>query len=71
MDDDKDNQTQKPDDNDTPPSTPDDVSDITNPTHPQTDSNVDEDEVYHEGLGVIAPIDPADAEEVELEGDSH
>lgn len=67
-------QTQNPSDDDTPFSEPDDIAGSSNPTHPQTDTNVDEDEVYHHGLDEAINVDdpdPDDADEVELMGDSH
>lgn len=67
----KDNQFPKLDSDDTPFSEPEDINKKSDSTHPQTDTNVDVDEVYHEGLGVAAHIDPADADEIELMGDSH
>ena len=68
----KDNQTQLPDDDATPFSEPEDFETKRSDTHPQTDTNVDSDEVYHEGLDVATTIDPDEPEEHELRAaDTH
>lgn len=47
----QDNQTENPQRGDRPFSKPDDITQNVDPTHPSTDTNVDQDEVYQEGLG--------------------
>lgn len=62
----KDNHTTLPNDNhgDVPFSEPDDIRNNNRPdTHPQTDTNVDADEVYQEGLDTATRIDPKAPEE--------
>lgn len=48
------NQTKKPTKGDRPFSKPDDIDQNVENTHQSTDTNVDQDEVYHEGLDEAA-----------------
>lgn len=50
-----DNQQQPPKD-DVPFGEPDDVGEGLGKTHPQTDSNIDPDEAYHEGLAEASEV---------------
>lgn len=61
------------DNNDAPFSEPDDIQNNTRPdTHPQTDTNVDADEVYQEGLDTATRIDPDEPDELGLKAsDTH
>lgn len=72
-----DNQIINPNDNSTPFSDPNDVQSRVDDTHPHTDSNVDPDEQYQEGLSEAAEVfdpekaDPTDDDLNMLMEDTH